>query len=44
MFKILLIAGLLDSGDIPIILTKNLIELGHETKFLSTDQNLPNLE
>lgn len=44
MSKILLVAGLLDSGDIPRIIEKNLIELGHEALFLPVDENLPFLE
>jgi spore maturation protein CgeB len=44
MTKIVLVAGLLDSGDIPFIIEKNLKELGHEVYFQQVDRNLSWLE
>jgi spore maturation protein CgeB len=44
MKKILLVAGLVGSGDIPKIIIKNLIELGYEVNLLPVDENLPYLE
>lgn len=42
--KILVIAGLLDSGDIPLILKKTLEELGHNVEFIPVDEKLPHIE
>jgi spore maturation protein CgeB len=44
MHRVLLVAGLLDAGDIPLILVKNFEDLGHKVCFLPVDRDLPFLE
>lgn len=39
--KILIVAGLLDSGDIPLIIKENLVKLNYICEFLPVDENLP---